>query len=775
MFEYFNEKAVKAISAAQEEARRCGRDLVGTEYLLLGLILTLGREATALLGGVELSANEVRQKIEEKTGKGTRFNVLRIPFTPKAKKLLEQSLEISRHLNSNLVEPIHILLAITSDPECLAAKIMQEQGIDLSAIGSAIINEQEFATTVNNRKPSSSKINTLSEYGINLTEKALEGKLDPVIGRSTEIERTLQILARRTKNNPILLGEPGVGKTAIAEGIAQRLLQADTPDFLRDKQVISLEISTLLAGTRLRGEMEERIKTILSEVIASGEIILFIDEIHTIVGAGAQGGGGLDIANIFKPALARGQLQCIGATTQAEYRQHIETDAALERRFQPVKVGEPTTVDALEIVRGLRKVYEDFHKVKFTEKALEAAVSLSDRYINDRFLPDKAIDLLDEAGSRVHLRYSLANKEKNDSLINPNSLLPVVDREEIAEIVSSWTNIPLQQLTRSQSDILLNLESYLHKRVVAQDEAVAAVAKAIRRSRVSLQSANRPLGSFIFAGPTGVGKTELAKALASFLFGSTEALIRLDMSEFMEAHTISKLIGSPPGFVGYDEGGQLTQAVRSKPYSVILLDEIEKAHPDIFNLFLQVLDDGRLTDSQGRVVNFQNTLIIMTSNLGSSVIEKGGSSLGFSLSASSDDYSQLSKRVMEDFKQYFRPEFLNRLDEVIVFRRLQRDEIAQIADLLLAQVANQIAEQRQIVLEFSTAFRDLISDEGYSPAWGARPLRRAISNRLEDSLAEAILQGSIKDNSTVFVDLDEQGYVLLSPLKQPVLDYQTVG
>ena len=650
---------------------------------------------------------------------------------------------------------------------------MQEQGIDLSAIGSTIINE--FATTVNNRKPSSSKINTLSEYGINLTEKALEGKLDPVIGRSAEIERTLQILARRTKNNPILLGEPGVGKTAIAEGIAQRLLQADTPDFLRDKQVISLEISTLLAGTRLRGEMEERIKTILSEVIASGEIILFIDEIHTIVGAGAQGGGGLDIANIFKPALARGQLQCIGATTQAEYRQYIETDAALERRFQPVKVGEPTTVDALEIVRGLRKVYEDFHKVKFTEKALEAAVSLSDRYINDRFLPDKAIDLLDEAGSRVHLRYSLANKEKNDSLINPNSLLPVVDREEIAEIVSSWTNIPLQQLTRSQSDTLLNLESYLHKRVVAQDEAVAAVAKAIRRSRVSLQSANRPLGSFIFAGPTGVGKTELAKALASFLFGSTEALIRLDMSEFMEAHTISKLIGSPPGFVGYDEGGQLTQAVRSKPYSVILLDEIEKAHPDIFNLFLQVLDDGRLTDSQGRVVNFQNTLIIMTSNLGSSVIEKGGSSLGFSLSASSDDYSQLSKRVMEDFKQYFRPEFLNRLDEVIVFRRLQRDEIAQIADLLLAQVASQIAEQRQIVLEFSTAFRDLIADEGYSPAWGARPLRRAISNRLEDSLAEAILQGSIKDNSTVFVDLDEQGYVLLSPLKQPVLDYQTVG
>ena len=456
MFEYFNEKSINAINAAQEEARRSGRDLLGTEYILLGLLLVLGKDAEVLFGGVEFSADRFRQKIEEKTGKGTRLNVLRIPFTPKAKKMFEEALQISRQLNSQLVEPEHILLAITSDPQCLAARIIQEQGIDLRTIQLAITDmpQQEFATPISNKKTNSprDRLSVISKYGKNLTEKALEGKLDPVIGRSTEVQRVLQILARRTKNNPILLGEPGVGKTAIAEGIAQRLLQADTPDFLRDKQIVSLEIATLLAGTRLRGEMEERIKAILAEVLEAENIILFIDEIHTIVGAGAQNGGGLDIANIFKPALSRGQLQCIGATTQAEYRQYIESDAALERRFQPVKVGEPSAADTLEILNGLRKIYEDFHKVKFTNKALEAAVSLSDRYISDRFLPDKAIDLLDEAGSRVHLRYSLANKKQSDSLINPSSLLPLVDKEEIAEIVSSWTNIPLQDLTRSQSE-----------------------------------------------------------------------------------------------------------------------------------------------------------------------------------------------------------------------------------------------------------------------------------------------------------------------------------
>lgn len=673
-------------------------------------------------------------------------------------------------------------MAITREPDCLAAQIIQAQGVSLNEIYTSIvkrIGEEEVYASANKQAGgsfNSSAKNILSQYGINLTEKALQGKLDPVIGRAPEIERTLQILSRRTKNNPILLGEPGVGKTAIAEGIAQRLIQEDVPEFLKNKKVISLDMGTLLAGTKLRGEFEERIKSILSEVIASGQIILFIDEIHTIIGSGTVGGG-LDTANMFKPALARGQLQCIGATTISEYRQHIEKDAALERRFQAVKVGEPSPIEALEIIYGLRKVYEDFHKVKFSEKALEAAVTLSDRYINDRFLPDKAIDLIDEAGSRTHLKHSLTLKEKSsDSIINPESLIPVVDSEEIAEIVASWTNIPVKQLTQLEKDNLTNLESHLHQRIIGQDEPVKAVANALRRARVGLKSAARPIASFIFAGPTGVGKTELAKALAQFLFGSQEALIRIDMSEYMESHTISKLIGSPPGFVGYGDGGQLTEAVRRKPYSVILLDEIEKAHPDIFNLFLQVLDDGRLTDSQGRVINFRNTLIIMTSNLGSQVIEKGGKSLGFALGSSSNqsDYIVLRDRVMDDFKAYFRPEFLNRLDEVIVFRQLNRSEIGQIANLLLTQVAAQIAQQRQIVLEFTEAFRNLIIEEGFNPSYGARPLRRAITNRLEDSLAEAILTGTLSDHSHVLIDLNEQGEVIVSHQKEKSLDYQTV-
>jgi len=783
MFEHFNEKSIRVIGLAQEEARRAGQVLVGTEYLLLGLVLESNHLALEILQEFGITRLQILESIDQKIEKTKPISMpFRTPFTPKAKKLLEEALQISRQLTSPSVEPEHILVAITREPDCLAAQIIQAQGVSLNEIYTSIvkrIGEEEVYASANKQAGgsfNSSAKNILSQYGINLTEKALQGKLDPVIGRAPEIERTLQILSRRTKNNPILLGEPGVGKTAIAEGIAQRLIQEDVPEFLKNKKVISLDMGTLLAGTKLRGEFEERIKSILSEVIASGQIILFIDEIHTIIGSGTVGGG-LDTANMFKPALARGQLQCIGATTISEYRQHIEKDAALERRFQAVKVGEPSPIEALEIIYGLRKVYEDFHKVKFSEKALEAAVTLSDRYINDRFLPDKAIDLIDEAGSRTHLKHSLTLKEKSsDSIINPESLIPVVDSEEIAEIVASWTNIPVKQLTQLEKDNLTNLESHLHQRIIGQDEPVKAVANALRRARVGLKSAARPIASFIFAGPTGVGKTELAKALAQFLFGSQEALIRIDMSEYMESHTISKLIGSPPGFVGYGDGGQLTEAVRRKPYSVILLDEIEKAHPDIFNLFLQVLDDGRLTDSQGRVINFHNTLIIMTSNLGSQVIEKGGKSLGFALGSSSNqsDYIVLRDRVMDDFKAYFRPEFLNRLDEVIVFRQLNRSEIGQIADLLLTQVAAQIAQQRQIVLEFTEAFRNLIIEEGFNPSYGARPLRRAITNRLEDSLAEAILTGTLSEHSHVLIDLNEQGEVIVSHQKEKSLDYQTV-
>ncbi len=784
MFEYFNEKAIKVISLAQEEARRAGHNLVGTEYILLGLILEGSSNAAAILKDLGLTTHQVRERIEQTTGKGAGFSPLNIPFTPKTKKLLEGAFQEARQLTNTSVEPEHILLAITNEPECLAAKIIEQQGLNLAQIRTLIIKQagEKEAVGAGNRQNfrekgySNSQKMTLAQYGTNLTEKARAGKLDPIIGRDREVERTLQILARRTKNNPILLGEPGVGKTAIAEGIAQRLIQEDVPDFLKDKQVISLELGSLLAGTRLRGEFEERIKSIISEVRQAGNIILFIDEVHTIVGTGALGGS-LDAANMFKPALARGELQCIGATTLSEYRQHIEKDAALERRFQPVKVGEPTPEEALEIIQGLRKVYEDFHKIKFTEKALEAAVSLSDRYIADRFLPDKAIDLIDEAGSRAHLRHSLAAKAQSDSLINPQSLIPVVDVEEIAEIVAAWTNIPVMQLTESETESLVNLEGHLHKRIIGQSEAVKSVANAVRRARVGLQSAKRPIASFIFAGPTGVGKTELAKALATYMFGSQEAIIRLDMSEFMESHTISKLIGSPPGFVGYGEGGQLTEAVRRRPYSVILLDEIEKAHPDIFNLFLQVLDDGRLTDAQGRVINFQNTLIIMTSNLGSKVIEKGAAGLGFDMSNASEegDYNRLKMRVMDEFKQYFRPEFLNRLDEVIVFKQLNHDEVSQIADLLLDEVSRQIKEQREISLKVTPAFRTLVVNEGYNPTYGARPLRRAIAARLEDSLAEAILRGQLKDHAFILVDVDSQGQVIISDQEESVLDYQTIS
>ncbi|MFN7217627.1 ATP-dependent Clp protease ATP-binding subunit [Microcystis sp.] len=775
MFEYFNQKAIKAVMFAQEEARRTGHSVVGTEHLLLGLIGEATATAALILKDLKVTLHESRRLIEGMTGRGTGYSPVNIPFTPKAKKIFEQAFQEARQLGEKAIAPEHLLLAITSDPESLAAKILIMQGVDLIKLRGLLLKnagEKVASGRLTGDSDYEDQKNTpqggiLAQYSRNLSQEVKNGKIDPLIGREPEIERVVQILGRRSKSNPILLGAPGVGKTAIAEGLAQRIHNGDIPELLQDKQVIALDMGSLLAGTRFRGDFEERLKGIVEEVRKSGNIILFIDEIHTIVGAGSMGGA-MDASNLLKPALARGELQCLGATTLDEYKRHIERDAALERRFQPVMVGEPTKEQAIEILRGLKATYEDFHQVKYDQKAIEAAVNLSSRYINDRFLPDKAIDLLDEAGSRTHLRYSLQSKSpaevrEESPLINPESLIPVVDAEEIAQIVAAWTGIPVTQLTETESESLLNLEYQLHERIIGQQEAVNAVSRAIRRARVNLKNPNRPIASFIFAGPTGVGKTELTKALAKLLFGSESSMIRLDMSEFMESHTVSKLIGAPPGYIGYNEGGQLTEAVRRQPYRVVLFDEIEKAHPDVFNLLLQLLEDGHLTDSQGRRVDFKNTLIIMTSNIGSKVIEKGGNSLGFEIA---DDfaqsrYQQISNRVTEELKQYFRPEFLNRLDEIIVFRQLTREEVTQIADILIADLAKQLRE-KGISVEVTAAFKDLVINEGYDPSYGARPLRRALTRRLEDSLAVAMLSGKVNSGDHALLDVTAEAVVTVS-------------
>ena len=775
MFEYFNQKAIKAVMFAQEEARRTAHSVVGTEHLLLGLIGEATATAALILKDLKVTLHESRRLIEGMTGRGTGYSPVNIPFTPKAKKMFEQAFQEARQLGEQAIAPEHLLLAITSDPESLAAKILIMQGVDLIKLrglllknaGEKVASGRLTGDSDYKDQKNAPQVGILAQYGRNLSQEVKNGKIDPLIGREPEIERVVQILGRRTKSNPILLGEPGVGKTAIAEGLAQRIHSGDIPELLQDKQVIALDMGSLLAGTRFRGDFEERLKGIVEEVRKSGSIILFIDEIHTLVGAGSMGGA-MDASNLLKPALARGELQCLGATTLDEYKRHIERDAALERRFQPVMVGEPTKEQAIEILRGLKATYEDFHQVKYDQKAIEAAVNLSSRYINDRFLPDKAIDLLDEAGSRTHLRYSLqstspAEVREESPLINPESLIPVVDAEEIAQIVAAWTGIPVSQLTQTESESLLNLEYQLHERIIGQQEAVNAVSRAIRRARVNLKNPNRPIASFIFAGPTGVGKTELTKALAKLLFSSESSMIRLDMSEFMESHTVSKLIGAPPGYIGYNEGGQLTEAVRRQPYRVVLFDEIEKAHPDVFNLLLQLLEDGHLTDSQGRRVDFKNTLIIMTSNIGSKVIEKGGNSLGFEMA---DDfaqsrYQQISNRVTEELKQYFRPEFLNRLDEIIVFRQLTREEVTQIADILIADLAKQLTE-KGISVQVTAAFKDLVINEGYDPSYGARPLRRALTRRLEDSLAVAMLSGKVNSGDHAILDVTAEAVVTVS-------------
>ena len=839
MFERFTEKAIKVIMLAQEEARRLGHNFVGTEQILLGLIGEGTGVAAKVLKSMGVNLKDARVEVEKIIGRGSGFVAVEIPFTPRAKRVLELSLEEARQLGHNYIGTEHLLLGLIREGEGVAARVLENLGVDLAKVRTQVIRMLGETAEVGagggggSGAKGSTKTPTLDEFGSNLTQLASEAKLDPVVGRHNEIDRVIQILGRRTKNNPVLIGEPGVGKTAIAEGLAQRIQQGDIPDILEDKRVLTLDIGLLVAGTKYRGEFEERLKKIMEEIKGAGNVILVIDEVHTLIGAGAAEGA-IDAANILKPALARGELQCIGATTLDEYRKHIERDAALERRFQPVNVGEPSIEDTIEILRGLRERYEQHHRLRITDEALEAAATLGDRYISDRFLPDKAIDLIDEAGSRVRLLNSklppeakevdkelrTVQKDKEDAVreqdfaragelrdkevelrekirtllqnsrqdasgdsselgesvesssestaVNPEqssvqsapaeTTTPVVSEEDIAQIVASWTGVPVQKLTESESVKLLNMEETLHKRLIGQDEAVKAVSKAIRRARVGLKNPNRPIASFIFSGPTGVGKTELTKALAAYFFGSEDAMIRLDMSEFMERHTVSKLIGSPPGYVGFNEGGQLTEAVRRRPYTVVLFDEIEKAHPDVFNLLLQLLEDGRLTDSKGRTVDFKNTLIIMTSNIGSKVIEKGGGGLGFEFSgdenAEENQYNRIKSLVNEELKQYFRPEFLNRLDEIIVFRQLNRDEVKEIAEIMLREVFNRIGE-KGINLSVSNAFKERLVEEGYNPAYGARPLRRAVMRLLEDSLAEEVLSGRIKDGDSAEVDVQD--------------------
>jgi ATP-dependent Clp protease ATP-binding subunit ClpC len=805
------------IRLSQEEARRLGHNFVGTEQILLGLIGEGNGVAAKVLHSLGITLKEAREEIEKIIGRGSGFVAVEIPFTPRSKRVLELSLEESRSLGRDYVGTEHLLLGLIRDGEGVAAKVLLNMGVESTEVRVKVLqllSKTKAALTDNKRN--STKTPTLDECGTNLTQLAAQGKLDPVVGRQKEVERIIQILSRRTKNNPILIGEPGVGKTALAEGLAQRIVNNDAPDNLQGKQVLTLDMGSLLAGTKYRGEFEERLKNIVEEVRACKNVILVIDEVHTLVGAGAVEGG-LDAANMLKPALARGELQCIGATTLDEYRKYIERDAALERRFQPVMVNEPSVEETIEILYGLRDRYEQHHKLEISDLALEAAAKLSERYISDRFLPDKAIDLIDEAGSRVRILNSKVplaakslNKELRQVLIakqdaialqefskagemrtreleiqaeiralvpddNSNSTnpecTPVVNEEDIAHIVASWTGVPVNKVTESESARLLQMEDILHQRLIGQEEAVKAISRAVRRARVGISNPNRPLASFIFSGPTGVGKTELAKSLAAYFFGSESAMIRLDMSEYMERHTVSKLIGSPPGFVGYNEGGQLTEAVRRRPYTVVLFDEIEKAHPDVFNLLLQVLEDGRLTDTKGRTVDFRNTLLIMTSNVGSKVIEKGGGGLGFDFSDNQADsqYRYIRSLVNEELKAYFRPEFLNRLDEIIVFRQLTKDEVKQIASILLGEVCRRLTDQG-ITLEVTQRFKDRLVEEGYDPSYGARPLRRAITRLLEDCLAEEILSGRVKDADKIVVDVDHEGQIkVLQGDKQELL------
>ena len=805
MFERFTDRARRVVVLAQEEARMLNHNYIGTEHILLGLIHEGEGVAAKALESLGISLEGVRSQVEEIIGQGQSAPSGHIPFTPRAKKVLELSLREALQLGHNYIGTEHILLGLIREGEGVAAQVLVKLGADLNRVRQQVIQllsgyqGKEAATAGGPAEGTPSTSLVLDQFGRNLTQAARENKLDPVIGREKEIERVMQVLSRRTKNNPVLVGEPGVGKTAVVEGLAQAIVKGEVPETLKDKQLYTLDLGALVAGSRYRGDFEERLKKVLKEIRTRGDIILFIDELHTLVGAGAAEGA-IDAASILKPMLARGELQTIGATTLDEYRKHLEKDAALERRFQPIQVGEPSLAHTIEILKGLRDRYEAHHRVSITDGALVAAATLADRYISDRFLPDKAIDLIDEAGSRMRIRRMTAppdlrefderiadvRREKESSIdaqdfekaaalrdrekqllaekakrekewkAGDMDVVAEVDDEQIAEVLATWTGIPVFKLTEEETARLLRMEQELHKRVIGQEQAVKAVSQAIRRTRAGLKDPKRPGGSFIFAGPSGVGKTELSKTLADFLFGDENALIQLDMSEYMEKHTVSRLVGSPPGYVGYEEGGQLTERVRRKPFSVVLFDEVEKAHPDVFNTLLQILEDGRLTDSQGRVVDFKNTILIMTSNLGTRDIAKG-LNLGFSKAHDKfGDYERMKTKVVEELKQHFRPEFLNRIDDTIVFHQLSEDEIVQIVDLMLNRVDAQL-RNRDMGLELTPAAKALLAKKGYDPVMGARPLRRTIQREIEDILSEKILFGDLKAGQIVVVDVTGEG------------------
>lgn len=813
MMQRFTDDAQRVLSLAQEAALELGHDYVGTEHVLIGLTKVKNGVAAKALEELGLVTEDIFEAVEEHVGRGNK-KATSIYMTPRVKHVLELAIQVANHMNHNYVGTEHILLGLLSDGSGVAVAILRAMNIRSNDVVEAIRSILGSNKGSNNGGQeglnSNNDLGELSDFATDLNESAKQGKIDPVIGRDTEIQRVIQILSRRTKNNPVLIGEPGVGKTAIAEGLAQRIVTGNVPEILRNKRIISISIGSMLAGAKYRGEFEERLKKAIDEVQQHDDMIIFIDEIHTLVGAGATEGA-MDAANILKPALARGEFQVIGATTLDEYKKHIEKDAALERRFQPVQVGEPNEEDALEILKGLRDRYEAFHKAKITDEALKAAVSLSNRYITDRFLPDKAIDVVDEAASKVRMkvfsaapdvkaledRLNTVKKEKEAAVTSQDfekaaklrdeekSLSKEIDdkksvakeksdqklivtEEDIATVVAQWTGIPVAKIAEEESETLLHLEEELHKRVVGQDEAVTAVAKAVRRARAGLKDPKRPIGSFLFLGPTGVGKTELARALASSLFGDESAMIRLDMSEYMEKHTVSRLVGAPPGYVGYEEGGQLTDAVRRKPYSVILLDEVEKAHADFFNILLQVLDDGRLTDSQGRTVDFRNTVIIMTSNLGAKALHKNSPELGFLAAKKADsnvdenkgiDFKEAKKSVMDAVKRHFRPEFLNRIDEMIVFHPLTEEDLKEIVTILMSDVTKRL-EERDLHLEITTEAMKLLVKEGSDFTMGARPLKRAIQRLIEDPVSDLILKGDAKEGKIIKADAKDNDLVV---------------
>ena len=800
MFERFTDRARRVVVLAQEEARLLNHNYIGTEHILLGLIHEGEGVAAKALESLGISLDKVRQQVEEIIGAGQSPPSGHIPFTPRAKKVLELSLREALQLGHNYIGTEHILLGLIREGEGVAAQVLVKLGADLGRVRQQVIQllsgysgAKESAGAPGGETPQGSLV--LDQFGRNLTQLARENQLDPVIGRENEIERVMQVLSRRTKNNPVLIGEPGVGKTAIVEGLAQRIVKGEVPETITGRQLYTLDLGALVAGSRYRGDFEERLKKVLKEIKTRGDIILFIDELHTLVGAGAAEGA-IDAASILKPMLARGELQTIGATTLDEYRKHLEKDAALERRFQPIKVPEPSVAHTIDILKGLRDRYEAHHRVHITDRGLVAAANLADRYVSDRFLPDKAIDLIDEAGSRLRIRRmsappdyreleekiaevrsqkeqtieaqdferAAAFRDEEKRLMEERALkesewrmeegqaLAEVDEEEIAEVLSSWTGIPVTSLTEEETAKLLRMEDELHRRIVGQHDAIGAVSRSIRRTRAGLKDPKRPAGSFIFLGPSGVGKTESAKALAEFMFGDESALIQLDMSEYMEKHTVSRLVGSPPGYVGYEEGGQLTEAVRRRPYSVVLLDEIEKAHPDVFNTLLQILEDGRLTDAQGKTVDFKNTVIIMTSNLGTQNLRKPA--MGFGQAGEQLTYDKMKERVEEELKKNFRPEFLNRIDEVIVFHELSRDEVKSIVDLMITRIEGQLNSQ-DVDIQLTDVAKDFLARTGYDPALGARPLRRAIQRHVEDPVSEKILWKEYEAGDVIIVDTDK--------------------